>query len=156
MLFIPISYFKQDVYILDFKSDIIQQITKKLFNNNLSKIKGDTHNLKYKYLIIRDSSNNFYTGFICRRRLLWLSPLLFLLNLLLYLPIFNISILELKMDQINLQNQIIYDGECPFCKSYVKFVKFKKMTNVELINARHVIKMKTIMKFLKIITLIKE
>lgn len=44
------------------------------------------------------------------------------------------------MDQINLRNQIIYDGECPFCKSYVKFVKFKKMTNVELINARHVIK----------------
>ena len=44
------------------------------------------------------------------------------------------------MDQINLINQIIYDGECPFCKSYVKFVKFKKMTNVELINARNVIK----------------
>lgn len=91
MLFIPISYFKQDVYILDFKSDIIQQIAKKFFNNNLSKIKGDTHNLKYKYLIIRDSSNNFYTDLYAVRRLLWLSPLLFLLNLLLYLPIFNIK-----------------------------------------------------------------
>lgn len=44
------------------------------------------------------------------------------------------------MDRANLKNQIIYDGECPFCKYYVKLVKLRKITNVELINAREVIK----------------
>ena len=31
---------------------------------------------------------------------------------------------------------IIYDGDCPFCRNYVSFLKIKEIYSVELINAR--------------------
>ena len=31
---------------------------------------------------------------------------------------------------------VIYDGECPFCSSYIKLVKLKSLEEVVLVNAR--------------------
>lgn len=31
---------------------------------------------------------------------------------------------------------IIYDGDCPICKNYIKYLELKKKFNVKLINAR--------------------
>jgi hypothetical protein len=90
MLFIPISYFKENIFSIDYKNFDSHQNLIKVLSKKVKFNKKEMRGFDYKYLIIKDNSNNYYTDLYAVRRLLWISPLFFLFNLLLYLPIFNI------------------------------------------------------------------
>ena len=91
MLFIPISYFKENIFSIDYKNFDSHQNLTKVLSKKVKLNKKEMSSFDYKYLIIKDNSNNYYTDLYAVRRLLWMSPLFFLFNLLLYLPIFNMQ-----------------------------------------------------------------
>lgn len=97
LLFIPFNYFFEKIKINNITSNQQYYLLKKIFKNkiNLSDCKI---NIDDKNYITINTKNKVYTNLFAIRRLLWLNPILWIINFILYIPIFNLKIFGQKYE----------------------------------------------------------